>query len=259
MTQRVTSSLSSSEFQRYSRHLMLNEIGETGQLAFKQACVLIVGVGGLGCSAAQFLAASGIGHIILLDADSIERSNLQRQVLFKTNHLGMSKVEAAQKQLAAMNPEIQIDIVNATIEQAVSQTKFQKSLSDVDVVLDCTDNAESRYFINQLCIQHQKILVSAAAIQGQGQLISFNFSQPTSPCYQCLFPHSEASISQNCANSGVISPLLGVVGSLQAAEVLRLLLGKTDQLNQLITVDLWSMQFAQFTVKKVPHCGACQQ
>lgn len=249
--------LSHNEYQRYSRHIMLEEIGEAGQQVLKHACVLVIGVGGLGCAAAQFLAASGIGHLILVDADSVERSNLQRQILFKTNHLGALKVDAARKQLAAMNPEIRVTTFNNTIENTFLQDEFLKYFQQVDIVLDCTDNPASRYFINEQCVLHQKKLVSAAAIQGQGQLISIDLSTSNSPCYACLFPPTQKMATQNCATSGVLSPLLGVMGSLQATETLRLLLGMTAQLNQLHTINLWSMQFEQFTVPKNKHCTVC--
>ncbi|WP_111977636.1 HesA/MoeB/ThiF family protein [Algibacillus agarilyticus] len=245
-------SLSNKEQVRYSRHLLVKNIGEQGQIKLKQSRILIVGVGGLGCAAAQYLAASGVGQITLIDHDIIELSNLQRQVLYKTNHLKASKVQTARNQLLAANPEIKINI----IEKSILNVDLPEQLSAVDLVLDCTDNVETRRFINQACVNAKVKLVSASAINGQGQLISFDFNKPDMPCYLCLFPDAEES-ALNCSNAGVLSPLLGVMGSLQATETIRLLLGMADNLGQLTLYDAWQMDFKRFNVRKNTNCSCC--
>ncbi|AWB65341.1 molybdopterin-synthase adenylyltransferase MoeB [Saccharobesus litoralis] len=246
-------SLNNKEQVRYSRHLLLSKIGESGQLAFKNARILIVGVGGLGCSAAQYLAASGVGHITLIDHDHIELSNLQRQVLYKTNHLKASKVQTARNQLLAANPEIQVE----AIEKSILDVDLAAQLQATDIVLDCTDNAQTRSVINQACFTAGVKLVSASGINGQGQLVSFDFAKENSPCYACLFPEA-MDTGLNCSNAGVISPLLGIMGSLQATECLRLILGMTENLARLTLVDVWQMDFKQFKLVKNKNCPCCQ-
>ncbi|QTH63571.1 HesA/MoeB/ThiF family protein [Psychrosphaera ytuae] len=241
--------LSDTEFLRYNRHIMVKDIGEKGQLALKQATVLIVGLGGLGCPASQYLAASGIGNIILVDHDKVERSNLQRQILFTEPNIGQSKVQAAQAQLAKLNSEINISVYG----QSITEFDAPQWWNQFDLVLDCTDNSTSRYFINQQCLKYKKILISGSAIQHQGQLISFDFSQADSPCYQCLFPESSQT-PLNCQTAGVISPLLGVIGSMQASTALACLLNKPINHNQLITFDGFNLASRSLTVAKDPDC-----
>ena len=245
-------SLSDKEFMRYNRHIMVDKIGEQGQLTFKHAKVAIVGIGGLGCPAAQYLVASGIGHLILIDHDHIELSNLQRQILFSTEDIGRSKAATAQKKLQPLNPHCQI----TALTQSVFDTELDVLLDDVDLVLDCTDNPNTRQFINQACVDSGVKLVSASAIQGAGQMISFDFSTPDSPCYQCLFSDVDEQ-PNNCQTSGVFSPLLGVMGSLQATEALRLLLGITNNLNKLMLFDAFGMEIRQFKVAKDSQCRCC--
>lgn len=244
--------LNDQEFLRYNRHIMVSQIGEKGQNKFKQAKILIVGMGGLGCPAAQYLVASGIGHITLIDHDTIELSNLQRQVLFNTEDINKPKVLVAKQKLSQLNPNCQI----SAIEDSIFNIDLELMLDDMDIVLDCTDNPKTRQFINQSCVKAGVQLVSASAIQGSGQLISFDFSIPASPCYQCLFSGVEES-PLNCQTAGVFSPLLGVMGSLQATEALRLILGKSDNLNKLMLFDAFGMEVRKFTVNKDPNCPSC--
>ncbi|MCU4674996.1 HesA/MoeB/ThiF family protein [Catenovulum sp. 2E275] len=245
--------LSSQEQLRYSRHLLLDKIGEAGQLKLKKSHVVIVGCGGLGCPAALYLAASGVGELTLIDADNIELSNLQRQILYKTNHLKRSKVQTAANQLQALNPEIKLN----TIENTVENADFSALINTADIVLDCTDNAASRYFINRACWQQQVALVSGAAIRGEGQLMVFNFSEQSSPCYQCVYPDlSEENL--NCSNAGVVSPVLGIIGSMQALEAIKLLVDKkSSQQNKLLCFDAWQMSFHQFNLIADEHCKIC--
>jgi molybdopterin/thiamine biosynthesis adenylyltransferase len=263
---------------RYNRHIMADNIGEVGQLAITKAKVVIIGMGGLGCPASQYLAASGVGHITLIDHDVIETSNLQRQVLYTEQDIGKYKVDIARQRLKSLNPLIEIK----AIKQSVFNTNLSELFDSADIVLDCTDSAETRHFINAAAVESKIKLVSASAIQGQGQLVSFDFtshfspespaptlpspppspSSPsapsTNPCYQCLFP-AGATQNLNCSTSGVFSPVLGVLGSLQATEALRLILGHTNNLNKLILFDAWGMEFKRFAIKQDPQCKCCSQ
>ncbi|TKB44722.1 HesA/MoeB/ThiF family protein [Thalassotalea mangrovi] len=231
---------------------MLDQVGEQGQLILKNSHIIIVGVGGLGCAAAQYLAASGIGHLSLIDHDSIERSNLHRQILFKVNHLGKNKAQIAANQLLAANPDIVID----AIDQSVLNVNLVPLLASKPMILDCTDNSDARYYINRICVQYGLQLVSAAAINGQGHLLSFDLSSADSPCYACLYPEP-VNLPQNCQTAGVLGPVLGVMGSLQATEAIRLLLGKTEHLGKLTLFDAWQMSFNEFRVNKSEQCRVC--
>lgn len=248
------SHLSDKEFLRYNRHVMVDKIGEKGQLAFKQAHVLIIGMGGLGCPAAQYLAASGVDKLTLIDHDTIEISNLQRQILYTEENIGQSKVHSAKAALQTQNPLVNIE----AIQDSVFDLDLLMLVNKADIVLDCTDNPKTRKFINAICVEAQATLVSASAIQASGQLVSFDFSEPDSPCYQCLFPEDEGQ-TMSCATSGVVSPILGVLGSLQATETLRILLGEKCNLNKLTLFDGWGMSFRQFNVHKDPDCKSCQR
>lgn len=199
------------EFIRYSRQLMLPEFGEAAQLKLKQTKVLLIGCGGLGNAASQYLVSSGIGQLTLVDGDKVELSNLQRQILFRDSDKGFNKAKMAQRQLQQLNPHVQIN----TIEQHFSAGNAENLLINTDWVLDCTDNFSSRTLINQLCRQHRISLISAAAIKQQGQLMLWPFEHTPSPCYQCLFPDLTDQ-SGNCSSLGVLAPLLGIIGSMQA-------------------------------------------
>jgi molybdopterin/thiamine biosynthesis adenylyltransferase len=245
-------SLNDKAFMRYNRHVMLPQIGESGQALLLQSHVVIVGMGGIGCPAAQYLVASGIGKMTIIDHDVVELSNLQRQILFTEDDLGRNKVDAAKKRLNRLNSDTEINAV----AKSVFDCELDWLVDDADVLLDCTDNPDTRLFINEKALNAGIKLVSASAIQGSGQLISFDFSEPNSPCYGCLFPNG-AEQELNCANSGVLSPLLGTMGSLQATETLRLLQGNKDQINRLMMFDAWGMELRKFHLKKDVNCTIC--
>lgn len=247
-------SLTAQEFIRYNRHIMVENIGEKGQLKLKHSRVLIIGMGGLGCPSALYLAASGIGSLTVIDNDIVELSNLQRQILYCDDDLGCAKVDSAKSKLHAINPNCQLNVVN----ESVFDVDLPVLLDQVDVVLDCTDNPKTRLFINQSCVDAGVFLVSASAIQGTGQLVAFDFSVPNSPCYQCIFPES-AEETMNCSTSGVLSPLLGIMGSLQATETIRVILGMSNNLNKLTLFDAWTMETRSFKVVKSPTCSVCGQ
>ena len=199
------------EFIRYSRQLMLPGFGEAAQLKLKQTRVLLIGCGGLGNAASQYLVSSGIGQLTLADGDKVELSNLQRQLLFRDSDKGFNKAKIAARQLKQLNPHVQIEAV----DQYFSADNVDALLAKADWVLDCTDNFKSRKLINQLCQQHQISLISAAAIAQQGQLMLWPFAHNQSPCYQCLFPDLTDQ-SGNCSSLGVLAPLLGIIGAMQA-------------------------------------------
>jgi molybdopterin/thiamine biosynthesis adenylyltransferase len=199
------------EFIRYSRQLMLPGFGEAAQLKLKQTKVLLIGCGGLGNAASQYLVSSGIGQLTLVDGDKVELSNLQRQVLFRDGDRGFNKAKIAARQLKQLNPHVQI----TAVEQHFSADNAETLLANTDWVVDCTDNFKSRKLINKLCQHHQISLLSAAAIAQQGQLMLWPFAHNQSPCYQCLFPDLTDQ-SGNCRSLGVLAPLLGIIGSMQA-------------------------------------------
>lgn len=203
--------LTNLEFIRYSRQLMLPGFGEAAQLKLKQTRVLLIGCGGLGNAASQYLVSSGIGQLTLADGDKVELSNLQRQLLFRDSDKGFNKAKIAARQLKQLNPYVQI----GAIEQHFSADNADALLAKADWVLDCTDNFKSRKLINLLCQQHQISLLSAAAIAQQGQLMLWPFAHNQSPCYSCLFPELTDQ-SGNCSSLGVLAPLLGIIGAMQA-------------------------------------------
>lgn len=213
--------LSGKELQRYSRQIMLPEIGEAGQEKLAAARVMIVGLGGLGSPAALYLAAAGIGELHLVDGDDIEISNLQRQVLYKTNHRNKPKALVAAQQLTAANPEIRVHAHS----QMANEAWLRDHLANIDLVLDCTDNLEIRHVLNRVCREAGRAVIMASVRGFSGQLVSFDFSTQSSPCYACLFPPREEQEVLNCSTAGVMGPALGVIGSMQALEAIRFLLG----------------------------------
>jgi len=245
--------LSDKEQIRYSRQLMLKEVGFGGQEKLKKSKVLIIGVGGLGCPAALYLAASGIGEITLVDADKVELTNLQRQILYKINHLGQAKTQAAKKSLASLNNEIIINTVN----ERLSSDNAQNLIGSADVVLDCSDNFTTRYLVNSHCVSLEKVLISAAAIATKGQLMAFDNRQKGNGCYQCIFEPSEQQAALNCENSGVLSPLLGVMGSMQATQALNYILGHMHS-NQFISFDALTFEQQKISFSANPDCDICQ-
>ena len=242
------------KLQRYGRHILLDEIGIEGQQRLLEASVLIVGLGGLGSPAALYLAASGVGQLILCDHDTVELSNLQRQIAHRTGSIGLSKVSSAQLSLHAINPEVNCTAISARADQKL----LSELTAEVDLVVDCSDNFATRYAINRACLAHSKPLVSGAAILFSGQASVFDFRQVESPCYNCLFPEDSASEELRCATTGVFAPLTGIVGSIQAAEALKLLLGITAGLSsRLLTINALDMSIRQSQLQRDPSCTAC--
>lgn len=239
---------------RYARHIMLEDFGFEGQEQLNQSKVFILGMGGLGSPAAMYLAAAGVGHLIIADDDTVELSNLQRQIIHRTEAVGQLKVDSAAQTLRALNPDVRVE----TIDYRLSPEQAAEIIQQVDVVLDCSDNYTTRQVLNQLCFLHKKPLVTAAAIRWQGMISSFDFRKDYSPCYACMFDPEDNLGVDNCATLGVIAPLLGVMGSMQALEAMKLLLGLADTLvGKLAIFDAKTSQWRYVTLAKSPYCRVC--
>ena len=239
---------------RYSRHILLDEIGIEGQARVLEARVLVIGAGGLGSAAAFYLAAAGVGHLTLVDHDQVDLTNLQRQILHTEQRVGMNKVDSAQITLHQLNPHIQIE---ALCEQADAK-RLAELVSRHDVVLDCTDNFATRHAINAACVKHRIPLVSGAALQFDGQCSVFDSRLPDAPCYACIFPPTIAFEETACATMGVFAPLVGIIGTVQAAEALKLLMQiGTSLAGKLLLLDARSMQWQQINARRNLHCPVC--
>lgn len=241
---------------RYARHLLLDEIGVEGQERLLAARALIIGAGGLGSPAAMFLAAAGVGHLVLVDDDTVDLTNLQRQIAHTTARVGEPKVSSAQVALAALNPEIQITTLALRLQDDAT---LHEQVAAADVVLDCTDNFATRVMLNRACVAHGTPLVSGAAIRFEGQISVFDPRDPASPCYACLFPESADEVEAvSCATMGVFSPLVGIVGSVQAAEALKVLAHTgTVLMGRLLRIDALHMDWRSVGVQRDPHCPVC--
>ncbi|WP_160154142.1 HesA/MoeB/ThiF family protein [Microbulbifer sp. ALW1] len=252
--------LSRKQLQRYSRQIMLPQIGEAGQEKLGAARVLIVGLGGLGSPAALYLAAAGIGELHLVDGDTVEISNLQRQVLYRTNHRDKDKAQVAAQQLTAANPEIRI-LAHCRMADEGWLTDLLSKQS-FDLVLDCTDNLNIRHTINRVC-RTQKVPVVMASVRGfSGQLVSFDFRAEDSPCYACLFPpaaeQSDLPEAENCSTVGVIGPALGMMGSAQALEAIKLIAGlPVSSLNKLQLFEAGSLEWRALALASNSTCPVC--
>jgi sulfur-carrier protein adenylyltransferase/sulfurtransferase len=247
-----TFSLSEAQKQRYARHLSLTEMGEAGQAKLAAAAVLVVGAGGLGSPAALYLAAAGIGRLGIIDHDRIELSNLQRQVLFATAEIGASKAETARSRLAALNPSI---IVTAHNEK-LTPTNARGLFAQYDLIIDGTDRLAVRYLINDTCVIVGKPLVSAAIHRFEGQAMTYLPGR--SPCYRCLYPSSADDLVPNCATAGVLGVLPGVMGTLQATEAIKVLLGIGEPLaGRLLVYDALALQFQEFHFQRRNDCAVC--
>jgi molybdopterin/thiamine biosynthesis adenylyltransferase len=245
--------LTDEELLRYSRQILLQQVDIEGQLRIKQASVLIVGLGGLGSPVALYLAAAGVGEMHLADFDSVDLTNLQRQIIHDTSSVGMSKVDSAMTRLTATNPQVTL-VPHRT---ALDADTLAAVVARVDLVLDCSDNFSTREAVNAACVNAGKPLVSGAAIRLEAQLSVFDPRRADSPCYHCLYGHgSETELT--CSEAGVIGPLVGLVGSLQALEALKLLAGFGDPLvGRLLLIDALGSRFRELKVKRDPGCSVC--
>lgn len=239
---------------RYSRHILLPEIGVEGQEAIGAARVLVVGAGGLGSPAAMYLAAAGVGFLALCDGDTVDLTNLQRQILHCAASVGHLKVESGRETLLRLNPEVHVETLALRLEAAALDEQVEMS----DVVLDCSDNFATRHAINRACVKHRKPLVSGAAIRFDGQVSVFDLRQPDSPCYHCLFPEGDDIEEVRCAVMGVFAPLTGIIGATQAAEALKLLVGCGVSLDgRLLLLDGLAMEWRSIALGRDPACRVC--
>ncbi len=239
---------------RYSRHILLPEIDVEGQQALLDARALIVGAGGLGSPAAMYLAAAGVGTLALADHDTVDLTNLQRQIMHSADMVGLPKVASARATLHRLNPQTRLEPIQARLEGEALEADVARS----DVVLDCTDNFATRHAINRACVKHRKPLVSGAAIRFDGQVSVFDLRKPGSGCYHCLFPEGEDIEEVRCAVMGVFAPIVGIIGTIQAAEALKVIIGCGHTLDgRLLLLDGLSMEWRSVALGRDPGCPVC--
>ncbi len=239
---------------RYSRHILLPQIGYEGQKKLVNSHALIVGAGGLGSPAALYLAAGGVGKLTICDFDVVDLTNLQRQIIHTTQSIGINKAVSAQQTIHGFNPEVEV----RTVCERLTEDSLQALVAEADVVLDCTDNFATRYALNRVCVKLRKPLVSGAAINFEGQVTVFDMRADDSPCYHCLFPEIGNEEGLRCAESGVFSPLVGIIGTTQAAEAMKLLMGIGQSLQgRLLLLDALHMEWRSLKLAKDPACKVC--
>ncbi|MBE0613312.1 MAG: HesA/MoeB/ThiF family protein [Burkholderiales bacterium] len=239
---------------RYSRHILLPEMGIEGQEKLLAAHALIIGAGGLGSPAAMYLASGGVGRISLADGDSVDLTNLQRQIMHTTAAVGRAKAYSGKDTLAQMNPQIEV----TAIPERLEGERLAQLVASADVVLDCSDNFATRHAVNRACVLHRKPLVSGAGVRFDGQVSVFDLRQPGAPCYNCLFPEDMEAEETRCAVMGVFAPLTGIIGTVQAAEALKLLCGVGESLNgRLLLLDCLAMDWRSIRLSKDTACKVC--
>ncbi|WP_114969036.1 HesA/MoeB/ThiF family protein [Rhodoferax ferrireducens] len=239
---------------RYSRHILLDEIGIEGQAQILGSHALIVGAGGLGSPVALYLGSAGVGRITVVDHDTVDMTNLQRQIAHTMARVGQPKVLSAQTAIGAINPEVQVTPIIARADAAL----LDKLVAQADVVLDCCDNFATRHAINAACVRHRKPLVSGAAIRFDGQVCVYDPRDPDSPCYACVFPPDTTFEETRCATMGVFAPLVGIIGALQAAEALKLICGAGRPLTgRLLMLDGRAMEFTEVGIGRQASCVVC--
>ncbi|MDQ7990380.1 MAG: molybdopterin-synthase adenylyltransferase MoeB [Candidatus Dactylopiibacterium sp.] len=239
---------------RYSRHILLPEIDVEGQEAISAARALVIGAGGLGSPAAMYLAAAGVGEIVLCDGDTVDLTNLQRQLLHSEASVGRNKAVSGRETLARVNPLTRV----VAHETRLEADSLPALVAAADVVLDCTDNFATRHAINRACVAEQRALVSGAAIRFDGQLSVFDLRAPGNPCYHCLFPEGEDVAEMRCAVTGIFSPLTGIIGAMQAAEALKLVAGCGEPVvGRLLLLEGLSMRWREVRYGRDPACAVC--
>ena len=239
---------------RYSRHILLDEIGIEGQTRILGSRALIIGAGGLGSPAALYLGSAGVGHLILVDHDAVDLTNLQRQIAHSMERIGQPKVQSAQAAIAAINPDVQVSAIVARADATLLATL----VAQADVVLDCSDNFATRHAINAACVRWRKPLVSGAAIRFDAQLCVYDPRDNTSPCYACIFAPDSAFEEARCATMGVFAPLVGIIGAMQAAEALKLISGAGRALTgRLLMLDGRAMEFTEMRIARQANCPVC--
>jgi molybdopterin/thiamine biosynthesis adenylyltransferase len=239
---------------RYSRHILLPQVSYEGQNKLVNSHALVVGAGGLGSPVALYLAASGVGTLTICDFDVVDLTNLQRQIIHTTQSVGINKAVSAQQTIYEINPEV---VVN-TVQQKSTEDDFAELISKADVVIDCSDNFATRYTLNRLCVKLKKPLVSGAALGFEGQITVYDMRSNSSPCYHCLFPDNGEDTDLRCATNGVFAPLVGIIGTTQAAEALKLLMGIGESLQgRLLLLDALAMEWRTIKLSKDSACIVC--
>lgn len=242
-----------SQLLRYSRQILLPQIDLEGQDTLLKSRILVIGLGGLGSPAAMYLAAAGIGELVLNDFDAVDLSNLQRQIVHGTEAIGESKVESARKTLARLNPDVRCTLLDRRLEG----DDLERQIAAVDLVLDCSDNFATRFAVNGACVRTGTPLVSGAVIRFEGQLAVFTPGDGESPCYNCLYPN-QGELDESCVRNGVVAPLAGVVGSLQALEAIKLLLGMGGpSRGALFLIDALNLEWQRMHLRRNPQCPTC--
>ena len=249
----MTASMNDEQLLRYSRQIMLPAIDIEGQSKLLSSTVFILGLGGLGSPAAMYLASAGVGKLILCDDDKVDLSNLQRQIAHHTADIGIAKTQSAKNTLLALNPEISVE----TIDKRLNRTELLDQIKTCDVVVDASDNFETRFLLNEVCVHLKKPLVSGAAIRMEGQISVFSNHSPQDPCYRCLY-RDGTETAESCSESGVLSPITGIIGSLQALETLKLLTKVGSILSgRLLIFDGVTLEWREIRLKKDPQCPVC--
>ncbi|QKT02862.1 molybdopterin-synthase adenylyltransferase MoeB [Ectothiorhodospiraceae bacterium 2226] len=237
---------------RYSRQILLPEVGVEGQQRLLEARVLVVGLGGLGSPVAMYLAAAGVGHLVLADFDHVDLSNLQRQIIHTTAEVGRAKVDSARARLAALNPDVRIDTLPVVLEGE----QLAREVAAADAVVDATDNFAIRFALNAACVAHGTPLISGAAIRMEGQVAVFD-PRHDGPCYRCLYKEGE-ELGETCSQTGVLAPVVGMIGSVQATETLKVLMGVGEPLRgRLLMLDAYRMEWRSLRLPRDPHCPVC--
>ena len=239
---------------RYSRHLLLDEIGIEGQRRLLAGRALVIGAGGLGSPVALYLGSAGVGRITIVDDDDVDLTNLQRQIVHDLARVGTPKAHSAARSIAAINPAVQV----TALQERVDAARLRELVGEADVVVDCSDNFRTRHAINAACVTHARPLVAGAAIGFDGQISVYDTRKPESPCYACAFPPDPAFADVACSTMGVLAPLVGIIGSTQAAEALKLLAGiGTALIGRLLMLDARAMEWTEVAVARDPGCPVC--
>lgn len=238
---------------RYSRQIMIPKIGFEGQQKLLHARVLIIGMGGLGSPVSMYLASAGVGHLVICDFDQVESSNLQRQIVHNQSRIGMNKAESAKITLSQINPGIKITALNERLTDHVLQQQVQLA----DIVIDASDNYDTRFLLNQHCVEQRTPLVSGAAIRLEGQVIVFD-NQGEGPCYRCLYKDDADDSHTSCAENGILAPVVGIIGSIQAVEAIKMIIALGSPLtSRLLLLDAYAMEWRTLKLAKDPQCPVC--
>lgn len=246
--------LSDQQLLRYSRHILLDELGVEGQRRLLDAHALVIGAGGLGSPVALYLGTAGVGRITIVDHDTVDLTNLQRQIAHNLERVGQPKVDSAARSVAAINPEVQV----RALRERVEGERLAQLVAEADVVLDCSDNFATRHAVNRACVAHRKPLVSGAAIGFDGQISVYDTRRNEAPCYACVFPPEAAFEEVRCATMGVFAPLVGIVGTMQAAEALKLIAGiGTSLAGRLLMLDARTMEWSEVRIARQGGCSVC--